>query len=127
MNYDEENWKKIISTLNNKEKWTIITDINRAQVIDDSMALAKGNYLSYDIALATTEYLDHEEAYLPWNTALRAFNFIGDRLIGEPDARRQHFQVPKETSIYFRITKNIDLLRACLVMQRAFFIYHTAL
>ena len=93
MNYDEENWKKIISTLNNKAKWTIIMEINRAQVIDDSMALAKGKYLSYDIALATTEYLGHEDAYLPWTTAIRAFNFLGDRLIGESNTRRQYYQV----------------------------------
>lgn len=93
VNYDEENWKKIISTLNDKDKWSIIMEINRAQVIDDSMALAKGKYLSYDIALATTEYLGHETMYLPWTTAIRSFNFIGDRLIGEPNARRQYFQV----------------------------------
>jgi len=93
VNYDAENWKKIIATLNDATKWSIIMDINRAQIIDDSMALAKGKYLEYATALATTDYLGRETEYNPWHTALRAFNFIGDRLIEEAAARRQFFQV----------------------------------
>ncbi|XP_059490055.1 aminopeptidase A-like isoform X2 [Neocloeon triangulifer] len=89
--YDEENWKLITATLNDKEKWVIITDFNRAQLIDDSMALAKGEYLPYETALSLTEYLSHETEYLPWFTAIKAFSFLGDRLVDEVEDSRQFY------------------------------------
>ncbi|CAB3366338.1 Hypothetical predicted protein [Cloeon dipterum] len=91
VNYDETNWKLILAALNSDEGWNKITEINRAQLIDDSMALAKGNYLGYDIALSTTEYLEKETAYLPWYTAIKAFSFLGDRLFNEEEASRTFY------------------------------------
>ncbi|CAB3386081.1 Hypothetical predicted protein [Cloeon dipterum] len=87
VNYDQKNWELIFATLNHKDKWRIILDINRAQLIDDAMALARAKHLSYETALAATEYLTIETEYLPWSTAFKAFNFIGDRLVGIQDER----------------------------------------
>jgi hypothetical protein len=103
VNYDTENWKKIIATLNDGKNFEMIVDINRAQIIDDSMALAKGKYLDYEIALGTTEYLAVETEYLPWNTALRAFSFMGDRLIDDTSDRARSFRV---IITYFKIDKS---------------------
>ncbi|XP_059487597.1 aminopeptidase Ey-like [Neocloeon triangulifer] len=103
VNYDQKNWDLIIATLNHTEKWLIILDINRAQIIDDSMALAFGNYLPYETALSTTEYLNRETEYLPWSTALKAFNSLRERLVDESPDRLIYFRtyvLNKMTPLY---------------------------
>ncbi|XP_055381285.1 puromycin-sensitive aminopeptidase-like protein isoform X2 [Condylostylus longicornis] len=76
VNYDNSNWKAITEHLLNKTKFKEISPSNRAQLIDDAMNLARGGYLSYEIALNITKYLEHEEDYVPWKAAVVGFNFI---------------------------------------------------
>jgi hypothetical protein len=44
--------------------------INRAQIIDDAINLARSGLLSYEIALGVTSYLNKEVEYIPWAAAL---------------------------------------------------------
>ena len=50
--------------------------INRAQLIDDALNLAKAGYLGYETALGMTEYLDAEDEFVPWSSAKTAFSYI---------------------------------------------------
>ncbi|CAG9805230.1 unnamed protein product [Chironomus riparius] len=73
VNYDESNWNKIIQILNSKN-FDQIHVLNRAQLIDDAMTFAFDGVISYDIALGIVSYLRRETDYIPWYTAMVAFD-----------------------------------------------------
>jgi aminopeptidase N len=85
VNYDAQNWKLIIVHLKNPKTYQQIAPANRAQLIDDALNLARGGYLSYDIALDVTRYLSHEREYVPWKAAINAINFIDAMLLRSGD------------------------------------------
>ena len=78
VNYDEENWKLIIKQLN--EDHTKINVINRAQIIDDALNLARVGLLKYDLAIEFTYYINSETEYLPWAAALTGLRYIEEML-----------------------------------------------
>lgn len=80
VNYDRANWQMIIKQLN-KQNFKDISTINRAQLIDDALNLARAGKLDYTIALDVTSYLAHETEYLPWKAAFNALNYLNDMLI----------------------------------------------
>lgn len=55
---------------------SVIPPINRAQIIDDSMNLARSGLLDYATALNLTLYLVKERDYLPWASAFSAFSYV---------------------------------------------------
>lgn len=85
VNYDTNNWKLITNFLHNKETFEKIAPSNRAQIIDDALNLARGGYLTYQIALDVTKYLQHERDYVPWKSAINAINFIDSMMIKRGD------------------------------------------
>jgi aminopeptidase N len=85
VNYDTENWKLIISHLNNPMRYHEISQSNRAQLIDDAMNLARAEVLDYTTALDVTKYLNHESDYVPWKTAINNLLYIDSMLILTPD------------------------------------------
>ncbi|KAH9512381.1 hypothetical protein Btru_039358 [Bulinus truncatus] len=72
VNYDLENWKALTDQLQEDHK--VIPVINRAQIINDAWNLAKGGYLSMDVAFSTLDYLDKETDYQPWLAVRRELN-----------------------------------------------------
>jgi hypothetical protein len=78
VNYDVENWLKISAALLKDHK--SIHRTNRAQILDDSLVLAREDLLDYPIALETTEYLANELDYIPWAAAIAEFKYIGKML-----------------------------------------------
>ncbi|GFT12414.1 aminopeptidase N [Nephila pilipes] len=74
VNYDEHNWRLLIQQFQQDHKK--IHPVNRAQIIDDSLDLARAGLMDYQLALNTTLYLRKEEDYLPWKAALHGFSFI---------------------------------------------------
>ncbi|XP_033252291.1 aminopeptidase N-like [Drosophila miranda] len=70
VNYDEHNWRMIISTLADDSSFGGIPVYNRVQLMDDLMALGEGKLLSYDWAFDLFEYLQREEEFLPWKRSL---------------------------------------------------------
>ena len=74
VNYDENNWKLIIKQL--KEDHTTIHVVNRAQIIDDALNLARAGLLKYQLALDVTSYLHKENEYIPWEAALSGLQYL---------------------------------------------------
>jgi len=78
VNYDQRNWELISEALiNDHEK---IHRINRAQILDDSLNLARADVLEYPTALKTTEYLTKETDFIPWSSAITAFVYLEDMM-----------------------------------------------
>ncbi|KAK0167905.1 hypothetical protein PV327_001760 [Microctonus hyperodae] len=75
VNYDEKNWDEIIKYLRYKN-YSNIHVLNRAQLIDDSMNLARVGNLSYNIALYLIGYLEKDTDYIPWSAAWRGIEYI---------------------------------------------------
>ena len=61
--------------------------INRAQLIDDALNLAKAGYLGYGTALGMTEYLDAESEFVPWSSAKTAFSYIQLMMLNYKEVR----------------------------------------
>lgn len=70
VNYDLRNWNALSLVLNS-DNYNQIHVLNRAQLIDDSLAFAEGDYLSYDVLLNLVPYLRREIDYPPWYAADR--------------------------------------------------------
>ncbi|KAG0718922.1 Aminopeptidase Ey [Chionoecetes opilio] len=68
VNYDKNNWDLLIKQLANDH--TKIHVNNRAQLIDDSLNLARAGQLSYSLPLDLIAYLTQETDYTPWAAAL---------------------------------------------------------
>lgn len=83
VDYDERNWRMIIGTLNSSQEYERIHVLNRAQLIDDLLALAGRQLRSYELAFSLTEYLPHESHPLPWIRALGVLQSQGSLLRGE--------------------------------------------
>jgi aminopeptidase N len=81
INYDKNNWALLISHLKS-DNYEKIPPVNRAQLLDDSLNLARAGVLPYGTALELAEYLVKEEDYIPWYSALTAFTFLNVRLTG---------------------------------------------
>uniref|UniRef100_B3P5I6 Aminopeptidase n=1 Tax=Drosophila erecta TaxID=7220 RepID=B3P5I6_DROER len=68
VNYDAQNWKLLIATLNSEEYQSIHV-VNRAQLIDDVLYFAWTGEQDYEIALQLISYLQRERQLLPWKSA----------------------------------------------------------
>ena len=80
VNYDTRNWQLLINAL--KTNHTEISEVNRAQILDDAFYLAKMQLLSFETYLDLLEYLELEEDYLPWATAVKGLQELRTLLIG---------------------------------------------
>ena len=58
----------------------MIPDINRGQIINDALNLARAGHVDMDVALQTLEYLDQEIGYVPWRAAKRELGFLSDMM-----------------------------------------------
>jgi aminopeptidase N len=89
VNYDNNNWNLIIKELH--EFHNNIPPLNRAQLLDDALNLARAGKLPYSVALDLTMYLEHDKDYIPWAAALNALSFL-DRRITDNEGY-ENFQV----------------------------------
>lgn len=80
VNYDEDNWRLIINELNSDD-FEKIHVLNRAQLIDDALNLARSGRLSYDIALNLLEYISRETDYIPLRSFFRGLTFLNKHLL----------------------------------------------
>ncbi|XP_071548249.1 aminopeptidase N-like isoform X2 [Panulirus ornatus] len=74
VNYDDHNWELLIHQLFTNHR--VISTINRAQIIDDAMNLAKAGQLMYDTALGVYNYLVEETEYVPWAAAINNLSYL---------------------------------------------------
>merc|ERR1712106_1092520 len=84
VNYDKNNWDMLAKQL--LKDHSTIHVINRAQIIDDALNLAKSGLLDYDTALSVTGYLSKEVEYIPWASALSGLKYVN--------------KMPKRTAAY---------------------------
>uniref|UniRef100_A0A1B0DJP5 Aminopeptidase n=1 Tax=Phlebotomus papatasi TaxID=29031 RepID=A0A1B0DJP5_PHLPP len=75
VNYDFESWNRIIDGLKAPDH-DGIHELNRAQIIDDLMNLARSDHIPYCTAFNMLEYLKTETSYIPWKMAMKNFQFI---------------------------------------------------
>ena len=64
INYDLDNWKRIIQLF--LVEHHLIPPASRARILDDAFILAKVGELPFRIALEMSEYLRAEDAYMPF-------------------------------------------------------------
>lgn len=65
VNYDANLWKLLIDQLGSDE-FDKIHLLNRAQLVDDSLNLARAEMISYEIPFSILGYLSQELDYIPW-------------------------------------------------------------
>lgn len=68
VNYDLANWNALTNVLNS-ESFNKLHVLNRAQLLDDSLAFATGGYLEFETFFGILTYLEHETEYTPWTVA----------------------------------------------------------
>nr|XP_023022543.1 aminopeptidase N-like [Leptinotarsa decemlineata] len=78
VNYDSSLWSRIERAL--RTDHTQIDVLNRAQIVDDSLNLARAGILKYSEVLKILNYLKNETDYYPWSSALGGLNFLTVRL-----------------------------------------------
>lgn len=70
--------------------------LNRAQLLDDALNVARTGEVSYAVALELTRYLHSERHYAPWKAALSAFDYI-DRMLSQQTTGRDKLQACSTT------------------------------
>ncbi|XP_025261875.1 aminopeptidase N-like isoform X2 [Camponotus floridanus] len=77
VNYDIENWRRIISYLNS-ESYMYIYVLNRAQIIDDAFHLMITNQLNSIVFWNITKYLSRETDYVAWYPMFKALEYLSN-------------------------------------------------
>ncbi len=78
VNYDEENWRKIIQQLKNNH--LVFSPTERAALIYDAFTLARVGYVDYSVALELTSYLVKERDYVPWKSFFKSITYLDNML-----------------------------------------------
>lgn len=65
VNYDDNLWNLLIQQLNGRE-YEKIHLLNRAQLVDDSLNLARAGRIEYSVPFGILQYLSQESDYIPW-------------------------------------------------------------
>lgn len=81
VNYDESLWNALINQLNGND-YEEIHLLNRAQLVDDSLNLARAGIIDYSISFRVLEYLSKEADYIPWASANRGLTLLNRWLSG---------------------------------------------
>lgn len=76
VNYDLENWEMLTKQLMDPKQYLQIGELNRAQIVADSLHLARAGLLNYSVALNITKYLSKEISYIPWAAAFSDLSYI---------------------------------------------------
>lgn len=89
VNYDDQLWNLIANKLST-ESFEDIHIINRAQIVDDGLNLARNELVSYDIVFKILQYLEKETDFLPWSSANNGLGYINRLMTGSDNY--QNFQ-----------------------------------
>lgn len=91
VNYDNGLWMSIIQQLNKAgDEYAKINVVNRAQLIDDSLSMARAGRVKYSIPLGIMNYLSKETDYIPWVPANKGLFAMNRMLSGTPSY--DHYQ-----------------------------------
>ncbi|RZC41831.1 aminopeptidase N-like protein [Asbolus verrucosus] len=78
INYNDELWRKISESLLNPE-FDGIDVMNRGQIVDDLLNLARANKKNYSDVFDLLSFLKNDEAYYPWYSAFNGFSYVLQR------------------------------------------------
>jgi hypothetical protein len=78
VNYEKSNWQALIKVL--QENPETFSEKTRAQLIDDSMFLAKNGLLEYFVAFDMMMALKVETFFLPWSSGMKNMLELNDLL-----------------------------------------------
>lgn len=109
--YDRHNYNLLIAEVNN-ENWKNIHVLNRAQLIDDAINLAKARHIDISIAFGFLKSLHNEndlpDAYSPWATAHNALTYLNAYLKGHKNYDLfQSFVASISSEAYSNVQVNI--------------------
>ena len=76
VNYDKDVWLKLLNTTT----FSKLSNLNRAQVFNDAMSLARAGLLDYTIALGMTNHLAKEEDYIVLTVAKKSLKYLQNML-----------------------------------------------
>ena len=76
VSYDRDVWLKLLNTTT----FSKLSNLNRAQVFNDAMSLARAGLLDYTIALGMTNHLAKEEDYIVLTVAKKSLEFLQNML-----------------------------------------------
>lgn len=107
VNYDYKSWIKLHRNYDN------LPEIVIAQLIDDSLNLARAEVVSYDIPLSFLLKLRQEDI-LPWAAATSGIKFITNMLSREP--AYEHFRVSDENQERKRTKQKINEIVLILIL-----------
>ncbi|XP_044018769.1 endoplasmic reticulum aminopeptidase 2-like isoform X2 [Aphidius gifuensis] len=93
VNYPDEMWNSIISTLMKNHKK--FTPVDRANLIDDAFTLCQAGEINATIPLRLSLYLLNENDYVPWATALNYLNSWKKKL-GESSGYKRYISYFKK-------------------------------
>ena len=107
VNYDTTNWQSLSATLDKNPQ--AISRLSRAQLLDDSLNLARANLLDYNLALSLTKYLRKETEYIPWFSGVKALSFL-DRMFRHGEDYHLFREFPKAliSDILSKLVENED-------------------
>ncbi|EAT35030.1 AAEL012783-PA [Aedes aegypti] len=129
VNYDDKLWELITHELHHGNH-SSIHHLNRAQLIDDSLNLARSGHLKYDITLKLIQYLTKEEEYVPWASLNNGLAYLNRMLAGsskynlfkkyvwelvEPSFHKFGLENKPSDTHFAKLTRNILINWACQV------------
>lgn len=109
VNYDNGLWMSIIEQLNKPgEEYAKINVVNRAQLIDDSLSMARAGRVKYSVPLGIMNYLSKEVDYIPWVAANRGFSVMNRMLTSTTSYDNyQKFVRGSTAAIYNKLGANL--------------------
>lgn len=81
VNYPDSFWRKIATFLETQGTSAIPYPADRTGLVDDAFNLARGGYITYDVALEMTKYLNKERHHLPWDSAYSGITYLKDMFL----------------------------------------------
>lgn len=78
VNYDDSTWTSIGKALKAAAHSNIHV-LNRAQIVDDLLNLARADFIDYNQALSIMQYLENEQSYMPWLSAFNNLLYVSRR------------------------------------------------
>ncbi|XP_028172198.1 aminopeptidase N-like isoform X2 [Ostrinia furnacalis] len=111
VNYDKYTWKLIAKTL--KDDLFMISELNRAQIVNDVFALYVSGDMSQDLAMRILDFLDQERSLVVWESVASGYEMFkiedaGCKMTKVIYSEWQRFLRRKIVTIYKILTNNIE-------------------
>ncbi|KAK7584255.1 hypothetical protein V9T40_005218 [Parthenolecanium corni] len=80
-NYEENNLKALQTTLSQTNTYSVISILDRSQIIANIFGMSWTGILKYEKTFNIIKYLEIEDAYIPWRTALESLHDMRNLLV----------------------------------------------